>query len=581
MIYIYLDNSTFSDIAKELLYCLNQRRMCAEIVNHVKQNNSTDIYIILGMNDFNSQVVPHNYIVIQLEQTSNPDSVQWFGPTYMNYLRGALEVWDYSVINYKYLRANGISHVKYVPLQYMTTSDHQLGTKLNISDKYIDVLFYGSVNDRRLKIYNDLKSTGINVVYKRNIWGAERDELISKSKVVIIPHYNNNSIMETARLSYLLSNKCIVVMEQSIDPILDRWHHKYVSLSSYDNLCSTCQDIISKYDTYYSTTLFNLEDYVKNPYISVIPYDILYQYSAFITFIPESRDQLTSTDQLPSDKIINPIVNSDDIKQAECEIGPNNELVLKLPKLTDSNLPPVSIVTVTYNRKTVFPMAIRNWQLFDYPQDKLEWVIIDDSDDGTSLSSILPKDKRIKYYKLQTTGRLSIGQKRNYGVEHATNELIVFMDDDDYYYPWSVYARIALLIKYPTYGLVGVTDLDIYDVVNDFSARVKGSLISEASMGFRKSFWLEEKFPEHFSTLGEGYMFTKNRRNQIIKMPSGFNIIALTHYTNYTQNNRSYDKFKNVTKKDNILSVLDTSTKLFIFDLFDKVKRQNLQTTPK
>jgi len=51
-------------------------------------------------------------------------------------------------------------------------------------------------------------------------------------------------------------------------------------------------------------------------------------------------------------------------------------------------------------------------------------------------------------------------------------------------------------------------------------------------------------------------------------MPSCFNIIAMTHYTNYTQNNRSYDKFKHITKKDNILSILDLSTKLFIFELF-------------
>jgi glycosyltransferase involved in cell wall biosynthesis len=276
--------------------------------------------------------------------------------------------------------------------------------------------------------------------------------------------------------------------------------------------------------------------------------------------------------------VVSPIIDSHDLFEAEQEVTRDQELVLKLPNLSLDQLPPVTIVTVTYNRKAIFPMAIRNWSLFDYPHDRLEWVIVDDSDDGSSLSSLLPNDTHICYYRLKTTGRLSIGQKRNFGVEHATHSIIVFMDDDDYYYPYSIHARVALLLKYPQYDLVGVTDLDIYDVVNDFSARVKGSLISEASMGFRKSFWQEQHFPDQFNSLGEGYPFTKNRRHKIIKMPSCFNMIAMTHRTNYTQGGRSYDRYKNVTKKDNLLHTLDFSTRLFITELFNQRGKSPLKT---
>ena len=250
------------------------------------------------------------------------------------------------------------------------------------------------------------------------------------------------------------------------------------------------------------------------------------------------------------------------------------ELVLKLPQFKHADLPPVSIVTITYNRATIFPMAIRNWELFDYPRDKLEWIIVDDSDDGSSLSHLLPKSNAIQYHHLQTNGRLSIGQKRNYGVEHATHPYIAFMDDDDYYYPCSIYSQIGLLLKYPQYQLVGVTDLDIYDVVNDFSAHVKGPLVSGRSrMAFKKSFWISQKFPETFNSLGEGYPFIKDRRNQVMKMPSCFNIIAITHYTNYTQKSRSHDHFKNITKKDSILATLSLSSQLFIFELFDSMSK--------
>ena len=182
-----------------------------------------------------------------------------------------------------------------------------------------------------------------------------------------------------------------------------------------------------------------------------------------------------------------------------------------------------------------------------------------------NLSSLLPTDQRIQYYKLKTTGRLSVGQKRNFGVEHATHPYIVFMD----YYPISIYARIAVLLTYPQYDLVGVADLDVYDAVSDGCAKVISPYLSEASMAFKKSFWRERKFLDKFNTLGEGYTFTKGRRNSLIKMPSCFNLIAITHDSNYTQTNRSIQEL-NLEKKNSLLKVLDFDTRLFILDLFSK-----------
>lgn len=453
----------------------------------------------------------------------------------------------------------GIDRIKYVPLQYMKSIDTI--SPLPPLDKTIDVLFYGSINPRRQQVIDQLITRGIKVVVKTHLWNQDRIQLIGQSKLIINIHYYDHSIIETARLSYLLSNQALVVSEGSSDPLLDRWHSKYLKLTNYQQLSDQCAEILANYDQYYQAQQPLLIEYKSRPFVDQIPFNSLQNFGYLLS------NETTTTVAPPSIKP--PITDSHDLFEAEQTITNDHELVLKLPKLTDEDLPMVSIVTVTYNRKNVFPIAIRNWELFNYPRDKLEWVIVDDSDDGTSLTGLLPTSQQIKYYRLQTTGRLSIGQKRNFGIEHSTHNFVAFMDDDDYYYPLSIYARIGLLLKYPQYDLVGVTDLDIYDVVNDFSARVKGTLISEASMAFRKTFWLEHKFPETFNTLGEGYPFTKDRRNRIIKMPSCFNLIAITHRTNYTQGGRSYDQFKHVGKKDNILNTLDTATKMFIFDLFE------------
>lgn len=571
MLYIYFENVVFQEIAYELKSFFQEKQIAVRLTSEIEIDNYLDLYIILGMNDFSSPIVPNNYIVYQLEQTTGNDESKWFNSTYLNYLKNALAVWDYSLINYQNLRKLEIKNVDYVPLQYMRTVD-KINHKPN-NEKDIDIFFYGSFNERRLKILESLKQKGMKVIFKNNIWKAEREDLISRSKILLNIHYFEHSILETVRLSYLLSNNCNIISEVSQDPILDKWHKSYIEFAKYEELVDVCCKAISKWN---SVDIQNehLKEYKLQNYHSKIPFDkIKSLYGYLINDSQDRQDRQESASKPSVDMDLDPLpINNSDLFEAESDITKDKELILKLPKFSYNELPYVSIITVTYNRKDIFPLAIRNWELFQYPKDKLEWIIVDDSDDGSNLSELLPKSQQIKYYKLQTTGRLLIGQKRNFGVEQATHDYIAFMDDDDYYYPLSIYARIGVLLKYPQFDLVGVCNLDIYDVANDFCAKINGPYISEASMAFRKKFWQNKKFPEKFNTLGEGYPFTKGRRQQIVTMPSCFNLIALTHWNNYTQTNRSYQKFSHVEKKHSLLKILDLQTRLFIFDLFDRVK---------
>ena len=106
-----------------------------------------DLYIIFGMNDFNSPIVPYNYIVYQLEQTICQDESKWFSSNVPEYLKKALEVWDYSVMNYRLLKKWGVTRVKYVPLRYMSILNRI--QHIEYDKKEIDFLFYGALNERR------------------------------------------------------------------------------------------------------------------------------------------------------------------------------------------------------------------------------------------------------------------------------------------------------------------------------------------------------------------------------------------------------------------------------------------------
>ena len=64
------------------------------------------------------------------------------------------------------------------------------------------------------------------------------------------------------------------------------------------------------------------------------------------------------------------------------------------------------------------------------------------------MEDIIPKDNRIKYVKIDVKERLPIGKKRNLCIEMAKYNYIAFMDDDDYYAPENLIARMKTLLKY-------------------------------------------------------------------------------------------------------------------------------------
>ena len=209
--------------------------------------------------------------------------------------------------------------------------------------------------------------------------------------------------------------------------------------------------------------------------------------------------------------------------------------------LSDSftTLPKVTIITLTHNRKKFFKLAIQNYIYDTYPKDKLEWIILDDSIQEERVKSLFTKNMLdnfdIKY--LSFDKKIKLGKKRNIGVEKASGEIIVFMDDDDLYYPTSILHRIfALLIskkKCVYCSTIGCFQINKYiSMINvppfkdPYYKRV-----SEASMAFYKSFWIDNKFSDD-SIGAEGEHFIKNRYNDCLEISWKKIFISLMHSKN-------------------------------------------------
>jgi hypothetical protein len=125
-------------------------------------------------------------------------------------LRGSLEGWDYSTENIAFMAEKGITNVQLLPLGY----HEALRTITPAADKDVDVLFYGSLNDRRRAVLERL-APQCRVQHLFGVYGEERDRWIARSKIVLNMHYYPAQIFEQVRTSYLLNNGCFVIAEDA------------------------------------------------------------------------------------------------------------------------------------------------------------------------------------------------------------------------------------------------------------------------------------------------------------------------------------------------------------------------------
>lgn len=104
--------------------------------------------------------------------------------------------------------------------------------------------------------------------------------------------------------------------------------------------------------------------------------------------------------------------------------------------------PLVSVCTPTFNRRPFFEGIIQCYLNQDYPSDKMEWIIVDDGTDP--IGDVVKDIPGVKYYYYKE--KMPLGRKRNLMHEKATGDIIVYMDDDDYYPPTRVSHAVKTLM---------------------------------------------------------------------------------------------------------------------------------------
>jgi hypothetical protein len=202
---------------------------------------SRGINLVLGahlLDEAGARSLPSGTIVYNSEQI-DPRS-RWLGPGFLTALRRCV-VWDHSAGNLARIRAmTGNDRLVHVPVGYVP----QLSRIPADEPQDIDVLFYGSMNERRQRVIDALRASGLAVSAPFGVYGTVRDRLIARAKVVLNLHYYDASVFEIVRVSYLLANRKPVVAECHAGTEIDADLRDAMRLARYDNLVDACRELV-------------------------------------------------------------------------------------------------------------------------------------------------------------------------------------------------------------------------------------------------------------------------------------------------------------------------------------------------
>ena len=246
----------------------------------------------------------------------------------------------------------------------------------------------------------------------------------------------------------------------------------------------------------------------------------------------------------------------------------------------DMKLPFVSVCTPTFNRRPFVEMMIKCFDSQDYPKNKMEWIIIDDGSDH--IEDVVKSHPSVKYFKYDE--KMTLGKKRNIMHKKACGDIIVYMDDDDYYPPDRVSHAVERLMENPAALCAGSSEMYIYFKDNKDNSKMVQfgpygpNHATAGTFAFKRKLLKETQYNEE-ACLAEEREFLKNYTVPFVQLDPLKTILVFSHSHN------TFDKrtlLENMTgnpyikysqkRVDDFIKDKDI-VKFFVEDLEDKLKK--------
>lgn len=198
--------------------------------------------------------------------------------------------------------------------------------------------------------------------------------------------------------------------------------------------------------------------------------------------------------------------------------------------MSSTDKPFVSICTPTFNRRPFIPYTIKCIEKQDYPKDKFEWIIIDDGTD--KIKDLVEHLPYVKYFEYHT--KMSLGEKRNLMHKKSKGEILVYMDDDDYYPVERVSHAVETLLSHPEALCSGSSEIFIYFKHNKSVYKFGPYGPNHATAGtfaFKRKL-LETSSYDDKAAIAEEKQFLKNYTVPFVQLDPYKTILVFSHEHN-------------------------------------------------
>ncbi|MBQ4132906.1 MAG: hypothetical protein IJD04_04125 [Desulfovibrionaceae bacterium] len=257
--------SGLDDVRRPLYHALRKLGHKAELLHQCVYKNSQNI--IFGLHDrpdISLDTLPEDVIIYNLEQVTLRSRA--LRPQYLEAMR-RFRVWDYSLRNIERLQKDyGVRNIVHVPLGYMPQM-----TVINPDyPKDIDVLLYGCPNPRRKAVIDELRRRGRNALLACDVFGAVRDGLIARSRLVLNVHFYLPGILEIVRISYLLANRIPVVSELNPDTEIPAGYEEACVYCPYAQLADVVTAALDNGDALRAQGMRGHEIFARRDYVEIV-----------------------------------------------------------------------------------------------------------------------------------------------------------------------------------------------------------------------------------------------------------------------------------------------------------------------
>jgi glycosyltransferase involved in cell wall biosynthesis len=168
----------------------------------------------------------------------------------------------------------------------------------------------------------------------------------------------------------------------------------------------------------------------------------------------------------------------------------------------------------------------------NYPHDKMEWIIMDDTP-GVDSTDKFPKmldGIKVHYYYLKR--KIPLATKRNLLNHKATGKYIVNMDDDDYYPPCRVSHAVEMLMTHGT-PLVGTTVMYMFFAKDKKIYKLgpyRENHGTAATLAYTKEYTETHNFGD--GDYAEEGVFTEGWKHKMAQLNPMKTVLALSHSDN-------------------------------------------------